>query len=54
MEILNPFSSILGIYANIESIRSDRQRRSLDLERENIESQKAALEREQESTAGYD
>ncbi|WP_353571721.1 polysaccharide biosynthesis/export family protein [Candidatus Albibeggiatoa sp. nov. BB20] len=45
---LTPFSQILGIYADIESIRANRQLRSIDQENARLESEKETLEQQQQ------
>ncbi len=43
VRFLSPFSTILGIYADIESVRADRQQRSLDKKEEQLRAQESAI-----------
>lgn len=54
IKFLTPFSTILGIYADIESIRADKQRRVLDQQQERIDSERAALENEKAANEGFE
>ncbi len=45
---LNPFSQILGIYADIESIRANRRLRGIDQENERLREEQEALEQKQQ------
>jgi polysaccharide export outer membrane protein len=44
---LNPFSQMLGIYADIESIRANRRLRSIDQENARLQNEKEQLEAQQ-------
>jgi len=46
---LNPFSQMLGIYADIESIRANRRLRSIDQENERLQEERDALETQQQA-----
>ncbi|HEC84660.1 MAG: polysaccharide export protein [Candidatus Parabeggiatoa sp. nov. 1] len=46
IQFLTPFSTMLGVYANVESIRADTQRRKLDKEEEVLKTERAAFEAE--------
>jgi len=54
IQFLTPFSTMLGVYADIESIRADSQRRRLDQEKEALEAEKAALEAERAANSSLE
>ncbi len=54
LRFLTPFSSLLGIYADIESIRADKQRRQLDQTEEELRAEQAAVEAEKAANAGLE
>jgi polysaccharide export outer membrane protein len=54
IQFLNPFTTLLGIYADITSIRADTQRRKLDQEKENLEAERAAIEAEKAANSGFE
>lgn len=54
IKFLTPFSTLLGIYADIESIRADKQRRVLDQQQERIDVERAALENEKAANEGFE
>jgi len=47
-QILNPFSTLLNIYANVESIRANVRLRRIENEQDKIESDRAALQKQQD------
>lgn len=49
VRFLTPFSTVLGIYANIESIKANRQQRQLDNLKENLESERAVIDAQKEA-----
>ncbi len=54
IQFLTPFSTMLGVYADIESIRADTQRRKLDQEKEALEAEKSALEAEKAANSTFE
>ncbi len=54
IRFLTPFSTMLGVYADIESIRADSQRRKLDQEKEALEAEKAAIEAEKAANSSLE
>lgn len=61
IQFLTPFTTMLRMYADIESIRADRQNRQLDKQEEQlkaeqakIEMEKAAIEKEKENQSGLE
>ncbi len=61
VRFLNPFSTMLGIYADIESIRTDKNRLSLDeqekrldAEEDKLKAERAAFEAERQRNSGYE
>ncbi|MDM8569108.1 SLBB domain-containing protein, partial [Thiotrichales bacterium HSG1] len=44
IQFLNPFTTMLGVYANITSIRADSQRHRLDKKEESLEIERAIIE----------
>ena len=54
LQVLSPFTTILGIYADIESIRADKQRRSLDQEEERLKAEQAIIEAQKEANSGLE
>jgi len=54
MQFINPFSTMLDIYADIESIRADRQQRRIDSERDRLEDERSTLEDALEENAGFE
>jgi polysaccharide export outer membrane protein len=54
IQFLNPFTTLLGIYADITSIRADTQRRKLDQEKENLEAERAEIEAEKAANSGFE
>lgn len=54
IRFLTPFSSVLGIYANVESIRADSERRKLEQERDELQDQIEAFEEEKAANTGLE
>jgi len=54
IKFLTPFSTILGIYADIESIRADKQRRVLDQQQERLDAERTDLENEKAANQGLE
>lgn len=54
VRFLSPFSSILGIYADIESIRADSQNRKLERDEEQLRTERAKIEADKEATTGLE
>jgi len=54
IQVLNPFSTLLGIYANIESIRADNQYRKITKEQEQLDADRAKLEKEKAQNSGLE
>lgn len=61
VRFLTPFSTLLNIYADVESIRTDQDRRHLDekerrlnVEEDKLDADRAAFEAEQERARGYE
>ncbi|HAI68952.1 MAG TPA: hypothetical protein DCM38_05880, partial [Gammaproteobacteria bacterium] len=54
IQFLNPFTTMLGIYADIVSIQADTQRRKLDQEEEELRAERAAIEAEQAASSGLE
>ncbi len=54
MQFLNPFSTLLGIYADIESIRADNQYRKLSEQQDRLDADRAALNKEKAENAGLE
>jgi len=54
VRFLTPFSTMLGIYADIESIRADKQQRHLDKEEELLRAEQTIIETEREATTGLE
>jgi len=54
IQFLNPFSTMLGIYANIESVRANTQLRKLNQQQEQLEAERAKVEAEIEASSGLE
>lgn len=54
VRFLNPFSTMLGIYADIESIRADKQRRSLDEQEQRLQSEQEKFDAEKAKEVGLE
>jgi len=54
IQFLNPFSTMLGIYANIESVRANTQLRKLNQQQEQLEAERATVEAEIEASSGLE
>jgi len=54
VRFLSPFSTILGIYADIESIRADSQNRKLERDEEQLRTERAKIEADKEATTGLE
>jgi polysaccharide export outer membrane protein len=54
LQFLNPFTTILGIYANITSIQADTQQRKLDKEEAELQTERAAIEAEKARNSGLE
>lgn len=54
IQFLNPFATLLGIYADIESIRIDQERSKLDKEEEQLRTERAIIEAEREASSGLE
>jgi polysaccharide export outer membrane protein len=54
IQFLNPFSTMLSVYANIESIRANTQLRKLNQQQERLETERATLEAERAADSGLE
>jgi len=54
IQFLNPFSTMLSVYANIESIRANTQLRKLNQQQERLETERAVLEAERAADSGLE
>ncbi len=54
IQFLNPFTTMLGIYANIESVRANTQLRNLNQQQERLETERAAIEAQIEANSGLE
>ena len=54
IQFLNPFATLLGIYADIESLRTDRERSKLDQQEEQLRTERANIDAERAASSGLE